>query len=211
MNMHGDWRARVGPIKKFDIMAAHQFNVMTSAGRLREHHTLADVGCGCLRGGRLFIPYLGMGNYFGVEPDKELLTDGVMHEAGPGMVSLKAARFSNRSDFDIVDEWPQIEWDRILAQSILTHTGPALLDAFMARMEEAVNEHTEIFITFLDGPDATSAKTGQVVADDEWLYPYCVTYTGPTIRAAARRHGLDMDRLRIQHPNNHTWVKLSPL
>ena len=65
------YRAFVGPAWRYDLLAALQFQAMTSLG-LREYHSLLDVGCGSLRAGRLFIPYLLPGRHFGIEPNREI-------------------------------------------------------------------------------------------------------------------------------------------
>ena len=56
-----DYREYVGTSERYDIGGAIQFNLLTTLG-LREHHRLLDVGCGSLRAGRLFIPYLLKGS-----------------------------------------------------------------------------------------------------------------------------------------------------
>src|SRR5438132_4114131 len=75
------YRAYVGPPQDYDLIAAMTFNLLTSVG-LRAHHTLIDVGCGSLRVGRLFIPYLDSGNYIGVEPNRWLVEEALKHELG---------------------------------------------------------------------------------------------------------------------------------
>ena len=40
------YKAFVGPIEEYDLMAAMQFNLLTALG-LRQHHSLLDVGFGC--------------------------------------------------------------------------------------------------------------------------------------------------------------------
>ena len=42
------YRAFVGPPQKYDIIAASQFNLLTSLG-LREYHYLLDIGWGSLK------------------------------------------------------------------------------------------------------------------------------------------------------------------
>ncbi len=65
------YRAYVGPPEDYDLIAAMTFNLLTTLG-LRQHHSLLDIGCGSLRIGRLVIPYLNRGKYFGVEPNEWL-------------------------------------------------------------------------------------------------------------------------------------------
>jgi len=47
------------------------FNLLTTLG-LRQASSLLDVGWRSLRIGRLLIPYLNLGKYFGVEPNKSV-------------------------------------------------------------------------------------------------------------------------------------------
>jgi len=52
-----------------------QFDFMISEGLLPHNHLL-DIGCGCLRGGKHFISYLGELCYWGVEHNKSLVKYG---------------------------------------------------------------------------------------------------------------------------------------
>jgi len=54
----------VGSIEMYDSIGRSQFDLLLSLG-LRPNHYLLDIGCGCLRGGRFYIPYLDPGHYFG--------------------------------------------------------------------------------------------------------------------------------------------------
>ena len=61
-------RGYVGPPEYFDLITAMSFGLLSVLG-LRERHRLLDIGCGSLRVGRVLIPYLGRGNYVGIEPE----------------------------------------------------------------------------------------------------------------------------------------------
>src|SRR5207247_1444352 len=86
------YRAYVGPPEDYDLIAAMTFNLLTTLG-LRQHHSLLDVGCGSLRIGRLLIPYLNRGKYFGVEPNKWLVEEGIKRELGEDLVQIKYPTF----------------------------------------------------------------------------------------------------------------------
>src|ERR1700724_2187949 len=75
------FRAYVGPPRQFDFMGAPQFRLLTTLG-LREHHSVLDFGCGSLRAGRLLIPYLLPGRYYGLEPNRWLVEDGISRQLG---------------------------------------------------------------------------------------------------------------------------------
>ena len=57
---------------------------MLLAAGLRETHRIADLGCGLLRVGRLLIPYLLPGRYYGMEPNtlSQTGTTGIVHTVG---------------------------------------------------------------------------------------------------------------------------------
>ena len=86
------YRAYVGPPEDYDLVAAMAFNLLTTLG-LRQHHSLLDIGCGSLRIGRLLIPYLNRGKYFGVEPNEWLVDEGIRRELGETLVQIKRPTF----------------------------------------------------------------------------------------------------------------------
>src|SRR2546422_11581232 len=86
------YRAYVGPPEDYDLIAAMTFNLLTTLG-LRQHHSLLDVGCGSLRIGRLLIPYLNRGKYFGIEPNEWLVDEGISRELGKSLVGIKRPTF----------------------------------------------------------------------------------------------------------------------
>src|SRR5207244_4835822 len=86
------YRAYVGPPEDYDLIAAMTFNLLTTLG-LRQHHSLLDVGCGSLRIGRLLIPYLNRGKYFGVEPNEWLFEQGIKRELGEALLKIKRQTF----------------------------------------------------------------------------------------------------------------------
>ena len=82
-------RRFVGPNWRWDVVAANQFNLLTFAG-LRKEHKLLDFGCGSLRAGRLFIPYLEPNCYYGIEPNKWLIDEAIEKEFGDyDLINLK--------------------------------------------------------------------------------------------------------------------------
>jgi len=100
MEKNYHYRSAVGPPDKYDIIGALQFCVLVNLG-LREYHKLLDIGCGSLRGGRLFVPYLSKGHYFGLEPDSLLVRDGIKNELGGSILIVKAPQFVYSEMFDL--------------------------------------------------------------------------------------------------------------
>ena len=81
-------RAYVGKPEEWDLVAARQVTLLLTAG-LRDYHRLVDVGCGSLRAGRMLIPYLEPERYFGIEPNRWLVEEGIEHELGGDLVRIK--------------------------------------------------------------------------------------------------------------------------
>ena len=96
------YSAYVGPPAEYDFMGATQFRLLTTLG-LRETHQLLDFGCGSLRAGRLFIPYLSAGKYFGVEPNSWLVKEAITHEIGQDQIRLKSPTFLHNDDFTVTE------------------------------------------------------------------------------------------------------------
>lgn len=147
------YRAYVGPAWRYDLLAALQFQAMTSLG-LREYHSLLDVGCGSLRVGRLFIPYLLRGRYFGIEPNRAILKAGLREHFGVrwwhgGVLAAKRPHFDHNSRFDFLCFGQR--FDFILAQSIISHTGPDQLTAFFGGCAAVLGPHGKAFVTFVAG------------------------------------------------------------
>src|SRR5947209_8507870 len=82
------YSAYVGSPENYDLMGASQFRLLTTLG-LRDHHKLLDFGCGSLRVGRLLLPYLLAGNYYGIEPNAWLIEDAITNEVGDDQIRLK--------------------------------------------------------------------------------------------------------------------------
>jgi hypothetical protein len=192
-------RAWVGPAHRFDTIAAQQFNLLTLAG-LRENNTLLDIGCGSLRAGRLFLSYLQPGNYFGLEPEKWVLEEGIREMLGQEFIALRRPTFSHDHNFTLTELGGQ--FDFLLAQSIFSHTSQEQLHRCFAQAREVVGPHSKFFATFIPG---------EVDYDgDEWVYPGCVNFRRQTMRRIAGEHGFTMKVLGWPHPAQ-TWALFRPV
>lgn len=188
------YRAFVGPPEKYDQVAAMQFNLLTLMG-LREHHTVLDVGCGSLRVGRLLIPYLQNGHYFGIEPEKWLVQEGVRCEIGKDMVRLKEPTFLFSRDFPA--QAFGVEFDFAIAQSVFSHATQEQIKLCLRNMAESLGERGVFLATFVKG---TTDYTGS-----DWVYPGCVTYTPDTMRQFAQDVDLEFKTIDWPHPNGQAW------
>src|SRR5437763_15744102 len=124
------YRAYVGPPEDYQLIAAMTFNLLTTLG-LRQHHSLLDLGCGSLRIGRLLIPYLNRGNYFGIEPNEWLVHEGIRRELGETLVQIKRPTFFFSDSPDTITQ-ATVAFDFALAQSIFSHRGLNLIREWLS-------------------------------------------------------------------------------
>ena len=139
------YMAYVGPPDQYDLMGATQFRLLTTLG-LRAFHSVLDFGCGSLRLGKLLIPYLDPGRYFGLEPNNWLIEDAIQNEIGEDLIRLKQPRFFNHNDFDASKCGSS--FDFIVAQSIFSHAGIDVIEIAVKSMARCLNEIKSSPISF---------------------------------------------------------------
>jgi SAM-dependent methyltransferase len=190
------YRSWVGPPEKYDRVAAMQFNILTLLG-LREHHFLLDIGCGSLRAGRLFIPYLLPGHYFGIEPETWLVEEGIERELGRDAVRIKRPTFSDIDDFRLSSL--RQEFHFVLAQSIFTHAAERQIRTCLAEAKRVLRPGGMIAATYI--------PREQNYQGDEWVYPGIVGYRPEYMASLAHDAGLDLAPIAWRHPNPaQQWV-----
>lgn len=191
------YRAFVGPPEKYDLIAASQFNLFTSLG-LRENHYLLDIGCGSLRGGRLFIPYLLPNHYFGIEPEQWLIDEGIQNEIGLDMVRIKNPAFSNDKNFTL--SVFNRKFDFILAQSIFSHASEKQIRRCLSEIKKVMVPSGIFAATFFKG--------NSNYREDKWAYPESVNYTLEYMTSIIEDYGLSSKPLKWVHPNGQTWMQI---
>jgi len=189
------YRAYVGPPEDYDLIAAMTFNLLTTLG-LRQHHSLLDVGCGSLRIGRLLIPYLNRGKYFGIEPGEWLVAEGIKQELGEALVQIKRPTFFFSDSPEVVVQ-AKVLFDFALAQSIFSHCGLDLIRGWLSAVSRSLAQEGALIATFLIGQE-DSPRTG-------WIYPECVNYRPATLERAAAEVNLRFEILDWKHPRQ-TWA-----
>jgi len=206
------YRAYVGPPQDYDLIAAMTFNLLTTLG-LRQHHSLLDVGCGSLRIGRLLIPYLNRGKYFGIEPAEWLVAEGIRQELGETVVQTKRPTFFFSDSPETVVH-AKVSFDFALAQSIFSHCGLDLIRGWLSAVSRSLADDGGLVATFLPS-DEDSPRSG-------WVYPDCVSYRPATLERAAADANLRFEILDWKHPRqtwalfaapkfDSTWFKNQPL
>ena len=189
------YRAYVGPPEDYDLIAAMTFNLLTTLG-LRQHHSLLDIGCGSLRIGRLLIPYLNRGKYFGVEPNEWLVEEGIKRELGQSLVEIKRPTFFFTDSPESIAK-AKTAFNFAVAQSIFSHCGLDLIKAWLSSISRSLAEDGALVATFLIG-EQDAAQSG-------WIYPECVNYRPATLERAAAEANLRLEILDWKHPRQ-TWA-----
>lgn len=190
------YKAYVGPPLKYDLLGALQFTLLSAAG-LRAHHKLCDVGCGSLRVGKLLIPYLDSGNYFGLEPNQWLIDEAIQQEIGADLIKIKAPQFDNNTDFEL--SCFGAKFDFIIAQSIFSHASGIQIKTCLKEVRRNLAAEGLFLATFIWGKADYK--------DDEWVYPGCVAYRPNTIKDWAwTEYGLKMKLTNWPHPNGQNWA-----
>jgi len=179
-------------------MGATQFRLACALG-LRETHKLLDFGCGSLRAGRLMIPYLGEGCYFGIEPNRWLVEKGLAEEVGDSLVRKRRPQFRYVSDFDA--RVFGTKFDFIVAQSIFSHAGRSQITTALSSFRDSLEENGLVLATFIP-----SGHWGEDNTGNEWVYPGCVYYSEDSIAQFARESGLEMRRIPWFHPRQNWYL-----
>jgi hypothetical protein len=189
------YRSHVGPPQRYDLIGAMQFNLLTFLG-LRETHYLLDIGCGSLRAGRLFIPYLLPGRYYGMEPAQWLIDDGIKNELGQDIVRIKQPVFSNDNNFTLTCFGRS--FDFLLAQSIFSHAAQHHIRRCLEQAAQVMTP-TSIFA-------ATIFKGNTDYTGTEWREADALTYRLETMQRLAREHNLACLPIGWPHPSGQFWL-----
>src|SRR5260370_29446997 len=183
------YRAYVGPPEDYDLISAMTFNLLTTLG-LRQHHSLLDIGCGSLRIGRLLIPYLNRGKYFGVEPNEWLVDEGIKRELGQSLVEIKRPTFFfTDSPANIAKA--ETAFNFAVAQSIFSHCGLDLIKGWLSAISRSLAQDGALVATFL--PAAEDA------ACSGCIYPEYVNDPPARLERAAAEATLHLEILDWSH------------
>lgn len=123
-----------------------QFQFMVSRG-LRPDHVFLDIGCGSLRGGAKFIPYLEAGNYLGLDANQELIDAGLQNEIPTLDLELKRPELvvSQCFEFSLFSRQP----DFALAQAVLIHLPEDEIRRCFRNLKAWSRPNTKLYVTYV--------------------------------------------------------------
>ena len=182
----------------WDGIGKLQFDFMTANG-LTPDSTLLDVGCGTLRGGRLFIRYLNPNRYNGIdispaaiEYAKTLIRHERLVERHPRLLvsynrDLRFREFADES------------FDFILAQSVFTHLQQEHIEECFKHIGNIMTPTSSFFFTY----NEAGRLEQRTVKDFSQPFSFFV--------ALAAKHGFLLEDLshNYDHPRGQKMLKLT--
>lgn len=148
-------RGQVGGL--WDEIGRLQYDFLIGRG-LEPRHVLLDIGCGALRGGRFFIPYLDEGHYLGIDSQRELIEAGLRHELDTRTAGAKRPEFlvDRHFAFERFSKRP----DYAIAQSLFTHLTAESIGLCLRSLRRVAPDHLRLYATFAEArtPGSNPAK-----------------------------------------------------
>ncbi len=177
-----------------------QYDYLLKAG-LQPGDRMLEIGCGDLRGGRLFIAYLNPGNYYGIDISPDIL--------------LAAQETIARDDLqaklphlELVDDLkfrflPPERFTVVHAHSVFSHSPIEVIDECLANVGRIMRPEGVFDFTFC----RTGGAEHQVLREDFY-------YRAETLLALADARGLDAELLEdwedLPHPQSKIRVMRRP-
>lgn len=182
MRVRHDYQAAVGGM--WEEIGRLQLDYLVANG-LQPHHTLLDIGCGTLRAGRHFIPYLQAGRYTGFDLSPAAINAARRLVLTEGIAEKRPRLFVNRSG-ELTFPYSQ-RYDFLLAHSVFTHLPEANIELAMAHIGRVMHPGSLFFFTFDDAEKFRRTTT---------IFPYPFEF----FRTLAGRYGFDIER-RFHYPH----------
>jgi SAM-dependent methyltransferase len=143
----GEHRQFVGGM--WDEIGLKQFEFLKTHGLLPSHR-LMDIGCGCLRGGVHFVPYLDKNRYYGIDINASLI------EAGRKELARDSRNHDKQPDLRVSDKFDLaqfgVSFDYALATSVFTHLYLNHIGRCLVEVRKTIAPTGKFFVTFFRAP-----------------------------------------------------------
>lgn len=147
----------------WEEMGELQLAVLRSVG-LKAGHTLLDVGCGALRGGRLFVSYLEPGHYYGIDLRPELIDAGFELEITAAGFADRLPRSNLIADGEFNAALFKRAFDFALAFSVFTHLPLNHVRLCLEQLAAVVRPGGKFVATFFERPAGDQSNKPQTHA-----------------------------------------------
>ena len=196
-----------GPLSSFSKVGRLQLITLLKNG-LVPTSKLLDVGCGALRGGYWAIHFLDKNRYFGIEPNKKMLDDGLNNLLEPELLKLKAPEFDFNADFDF-SVFNQ-KFDFVIARSIWTHASKGQISKMLEQFKANTTKRGVFLVSYLKpsskrkeyfgedwiGKSHESENSGLAYHSYKWIKEECEKFS------------LSVQELNYDVFNNQVWLRI---
>lgn len=192
-------RAYVGG--KWEEVGKLQFEFLDQNG-LKPTHCFLDIACGSLRAGVHLIKYLDVGNYLGIDKERQLIELGIAKELGKTIYAEKKPEFivSSSFEFNKFSKKPQFS----IAQSLFTHLSGRDIRLCLRNLSQFVDPNHVLFATFHEGNSSGNPMTSHSHARFE--------YSKMEMASFAEGTGLKATYIgKWNHPRNQVMMKYEAL
>ena len=139
----------------WDEAGKQQFDFLVSQG-LEPSHSMLDIGCGTLRGGRKFIEYLDPGRYFGFDLSAKAIESGKLLVQQLGLAhKLPDLRTSDANGLRF-KAYGGMSFDYLLAQSVFSHLKEHDISECFANVGNVMHTGSKFYFTYHPGPTMRS-------------------------------------------------------
>jgi len=146
-----NWRVARNPQEAiggmWDEIGSLQFDFLRRQG-LAPHHRMLDLGCGTLRGGRHFIPFLDASNYWGIDIAPACIDAARDLVAAEGLQEKNPTLILNESKNLKFLEFGETKFDYILAQSVFTHLPNYMVRECFEHIGKVMRDEAKFFFTY---------------------------------------------------------------
>lgn len=186
-----DYKSYVGNPKHYDLIGKTIFDLLKNCG-LKPEHKLLDIGCGSLRVGKYLIKYLNSYGYYGIDPNKWLVYDGLRDVPILNKVNYL---FNYNSDFNL--QCFEEKFDYILANSIFIHACKSQIEKCFSEVNKVLKEDGKFIFNYIEGNDNESKS---------WTYPSYITYTKEYIHSILDKYPFGYTYLKVKYPGKQKFI-----
>lgn len=182
----------------WDEMGDLQFKFLLNNG-LQPENVFLDIACGSLRLGCRIIPFLGSGNYLGIDIKEDLIEHGKAVELGEDLCRIKTPEFivSDSFEFEKFSKPPDVA----IAQSLFSHLIVEDIVLCLTNLSKYCVDNTIFYATFfeVDSPVVNPPKS----------HPHGVyQYTRGEMEEMGNSGGWKMDYIGDwDHPRKQNMVR----